>query len=216
MSGALAPASQMVLHRSPRFAAALLMLWAWLASPLSVARAQERPVPRGTHFLLEGGLGTSLSPSPRPVFDVSAGVGARLYHTPLRGYLLTQLGYLQSRRDESSAWPEERRQDLTFGMGLRVYVSLPDRLRLHVDVLGGGGLVRSELARSDGHVLREDGWFPQLTLSPGLQYRLYRELSLGVRAKWVVSKTGLDAARDAAGIERRHPWSALAGITWHF
>ncbi len=206
----------MLPNRPPWPAAALLVLTMWLLSPLTVAHAQERPTPRGTHFMLEGGVGASLSSAPRPVFDVSAGVGARLYRTPLRGYLITQLGYLQSQRDESRAWPEERRQDLALGAGVRLYVSLPDRLRLHLDVLGGSGWVRSELVRRGSSVSTEEGWFPQLTLSPGLQYRLFRELSVGVRAKWIVSKTGLDAAREAAAVARRHPWSALAGVTWHF
>lgn len=206
----------MVPKRLPRLQAALLGLSALLAFPTGFAHAQERATLRGTHFILEGGLGASLSSSPRPVFDASAGVGGRFYRTPLRGYFITQLGYLQSQRDESRAFPEERRQDLSLSAGLRLYVSLPDRLRLHVDVLGGSGWVRSELARADGSVLTEQGWFPQLTLSPGLQYRLYRELSVGVRAKWLVSKTGLDAVRDVAGVKPRHPWSLLVGVTWHF
>ncbi len=206
----------MVPKRSQILAAAVLVLSALLLCPLTVTRAQDRPPPRGTHFILEGGLGTSLSAAPRPAFDVSWGLGARLYRTPLRGYLLAQVGYVESRRDESRAWPEERRQDVSLSAGLRLYLSLPDRLRLHVDVLGGGGWVRSELDRSTGSVLTEQGWFPQLTLAPGLQYRLYREFSLGVRVKWLVSKTALDAARDAALVERRHPWSVLAGVTWHF
>ncbi len=206
----------MLPKRPPRLPAALFVLCALLASPAALTRAQDRPKPRGTHFILEGGVGTSLAASPRPAIDLSAGVGARLYRTPLRGYLITQLGYGQSQRDESRAWPEERRSDLSLSAGVRLYVSLPDRLRLHVDVLGGSGWVRSELEREGGGVLTEGGWFPQLTLAPGLQYRLYRELSLGVRAKWLVSRTGFDAARDAAGVERHQPWSALAGITWHF
>lgn len=206
----------MVPQRTLRLIAAVLVLSVLLALPRAFAGAQERATPRGTHFILEGGVGATLSSSPRPVFDVSAGVGGRFYRTPLRGYLLAQLGYLQSEREESSAFPEERRQDLSLAAGLRLYVSLPDRLRLHVDVLGGSGWVRSELQRSAGSVLTEQGWFPQLTLSPGLQYRIYRELSVGVRAKWLVSRTGIDAVRDAAGAERRHPWSALVGCTWHF
>ncbi len=207
----------MVPKRPQPRAAALLALSALLLCPIRVTRAQQgRPTPRGTHFILEGGVGTSLSASPRPAFDVSGGVGARLPRTPLRGYLIAQLGYVQSRRDESRTWPEERRQDVSLTAGLRLYASLPDRLRLHVDVLGGSGWVRSELERPAGRVLIEEGWFPQLTLSPGLQYRLYRELSLGVRAKWLLSKTSVDAVREAASVERRHPWSVLAGVTWHF
>lgn len=206
----------MVRQLSRCLVAGSLALVALLVVPSAMAGAQDRAAPPGTHFILEGAVGASLSSAPRPVLDLSAGVGGRFYRTPVRAYLLTQLGYLQSQREESRAFPEERRRDLSLSTGLRLYVSLPDRLRLHVDVLGGSGWVRSELRRADGSVLTEQGWFPQLTVSPGLQYRIYRELSVGVRAKWLVSKTSLDAVRDAAGVERRHPWSALVGITWHF
>ena len=205
----------MTLCRSP-LRVALLSLGLALLVPAGRTSAQHGARAPGTHYLLEGGAGVSLARLPGPSFDVSVGAGGRLLGTPLRGYALAQVGYGRLDREETRAWAEERRQDVSLSAGVRLYLALPDRLRVHLDVLGGPGWVSSELSRRGAASLDERRWYPQLILAPGAQFRLFRELSLGLRAKWLVSKTGLDALREAAGVERRHPWSLLAGTTWHF
>lgn len=189
----------------------LVLLCCACCSVAAPARAE-----RGTHFVGEAGLGVSLPQVVRPAFDLTLGAGGRLSRSPLRGYALTQFAFTQSGSERDPSWGEERRKDVSIGGGVRLYVALPDRLRLHVDGLLNAAFVRVQVMQPSGRVLSERDWYPQFVLAPGLQYRLYRELSIGVRAKWLVSKTGYDQLRAVRGAERRHPWSLLAGATWHF
>jgi hypothetical protein len=45
---------------------------------------------------------------------------------------------------------------------------------------------------------------------------LLHSLSLGLRAKWLVSEDPLWELRDALGLSNAFPFVLSAGVTWHF
>lgn len=192
-----------------------LVLFCSLAFALPVS-AQDQPRPRGgTHKLLELGLGLTLGGEARPAASLLVGHGAKLKGTPLRVYLIGELGYSMAHRQGVQAVSDER-SDLLLAAGMRVYVAAPDRWRFFFDIEAGTSRSWSELALANGPLVRSEAWSPALSLAGGLQYRVLYELSVGLRVRWLAAADGLRDVREVRGEPRFRPWSSSAVATWHF
>ena len=194
-------------------------LWVPVVLCLSLWSVQtvqaEGPRRPGTRRILEVTGGTTLSGGTGPALGARIGRGATLKGTPIRAYVIGGVDYGVTRRLDEGGARDERR-DLSLGAGARLYIGLPDRLRLHAEVLFGTNRSRSEMWIPNGPKAEAYAWTPQLSLAGGLAYRVLYELSLGVGVRWMWSRDGLSDLREARGEEPLRPVSVLAGATWHF
>jgi hypothetical protein len=208
--------------RAPRLLSLLL-----LASLAGRVEAQEipctdgpclRPVPAGTHFLAELGGGGSFGGRSGFIVGGLFGVGGQLRRFPLPLYAISEVAYATSTVvGEGSPLPfrdERAHRELT--LGLRLYVPIVGPLRLFVEALGGAGYVSASLERADLPSLAASGWVKLATVGGGVQLRLLHHLSLGVRARAVLTDDDLGDLRALSGAQSVRRVSVLAGMTWHF
>lgn len=162
--------------------------------------------PRGTHFFLEAHLGVASSPL-GPSGGLLFGAGGKLPRSPFRFYFLTELGASQRGGPDSLGGG----QMLWVGPGVRTYVPLAPRLRLFADMTAGAVYLRDELiARRAGLSLSR--WRAQLTVAAGLQLRVLRELSIGMRVAYMI--VGEDELQSS--LTERSGWTFTGSATWHF
>lgn len=210
------------------------MRWITLAALLLVvtpasAFAQEIPCEHGacvkksrpgTHFIVElNGGGTLLRDGGFSVEGL-IGAGGKVPFLPLRLYVISEFAYSTSHGSGLVAsMPLAYRDERDYrdiALGLRLYLPLFSGLRLFADVLGGASHQAVVLEREELPVRRVTGWSPHAHVAAGLQYRLFYHLSLGVRAKVVLSDPDPAGLYAAVGTEAPIRTSLTAGLTWHF
>jgi len=194
-----------------------------------MARAQEIPCEggpclrsseAGTHFLAEVNGGGSFWGGAGLSVGGLLGVGGKLRGFPLRFYLGGEFAY--SSNTETGASPtlgtefRDQRGYRDLALGLRVYLPVLGRLRLFGDILGGGSWVSGTIARGDLVERSVSGWEGLAVVGGGLQLRLVKGLSVGLRARYALTGDELDGLRSAMGVPSHRPASVMAGLTWHF
>lgn len=216
--------SERTRGRSRRGARRCVLLGA-LAALLLVAA----PVRAGTHFVVElhNGVGIPSSDLYGAVgyaLQGNVGVGWRWPGLPLRIYVLAGVTWTHLGRAHDTTYhdTELTQNAMLYALGLRGVLPVWGPLRLVIDVSGGYRRATST-AQLDGleryeHV--EDHLVP--VLGWGLQYRLLRLLSLGIRNEWQLlpAPEGPDVPALAAGLEtageRRWQSNLLVTATIHF
>ena len=183
-----------------------------LALGLAAPAAAQSPE-AGTHFLFQATGGVTLTRT--GTFGALLGAGGRV--GKVRLYALFEATWATGQATGTSStgpWAASLNGADLAG-GVRVFVPITEVVRVYVDALGGGTLASFSLTRA-GQCPRSsfgrDGLFD---LAGGLDLRLMREFSLGVRAKvhvvdatpgWL-SALSVDLARNA---------DLTAGMTFHF
>jgi hypothetical protein len=178
----------------------------------------EPPRRRGTHFILDLTAGLAPSGDAGLAGGLGLGAGGRLPATPLRLYGIGELSFAQTHPEpalHALSIRSDERSYLGLAGGARLYVPLGGKLRLFFDVLAGASYNGAEIS-SAASTLQESDWFVMGALAGGAQYRLLHSLSLGLRAKWLVSEDPLWELRDALGLSNAFPFVLSAGVTWHF
>lgn len=175
---------------------------------------------RGTHFIAEVAGGVATLQGPGPALEALVGVGGRPRWSPLRFYLFGEFAYTTGATSLSTAGGaqiEQTHQNRDFGAGLRAYVPLGP-VRLFGDVLGGTtNLASTQQDERLGYAIERQRWLPYFGFAAGLQLRLMRHVSVGVRAKAVF--TDADVLAELTGIPEKPSSVRLTttgGITFHF
>jgi len=186
-------------------------------APVEVLPAAQ-PVDPGTHFILELNLGSSFTGSVGFAGSVLVGAGGKLKGFPPIFYLVGEAGYQRGGSDGQSldGFYEDGRDYADFSLGLRTYVPLLEDVRLFLDLLPGATLATATLSRTGFEDLRSNGWYAHFVGALGIQVRVFRELSAGIRAKILVTDDGLDDLREAIGIHTPLPMVFSGSVTWHF
>ena len=175
---------------------------------------------RGTHFIAEVAGGLATLQGPGPALEALVGVGGRPRWSPLRFYLFGEFAYTTGSiylRTAGGDPSEQTHENRDFGAGLRAYVPLGP-VRLFTDALGGTtNLVVTQQDERLGYTTDRQRWLPYFGFAAGLQLRLMRHVSVGVRAKAVFTDT--DAVADLTGAIDSPSGVRLTttgGITFHF
>lgn len=197
----------------------LLSLMYAAAAPALACRGKKQCRNRrpGTHFLAELNVGGDLSG------DLSAGgvigIGGKMRNFPPRFYLVGEFTYSTSTLegtlpDLPLRFSEEMSyRDLAFG--LRVYLPVARRLRLFLDIMGGGTNIVGMFRRDDLSPLAVDTWSPLALGAVGLQARLLYNISVGVRARITFTEDSVEV-RDLRGGSSERRLTMTGGLTWHF
>lgn len=206
------------------------LVWASAASAQrgNDRRGKKRAKKRGTHFIGElstgAVFGTGFSEEPLGFgLRSSVGVGGAFKGFPPRFYLVAAFRYsLLLSTHESGTLSSELRRDLVdLSLGLRVLIPFR-RLRILVE----GGLGDSILMSSATLNEREefDTSEHRFTgyVATGLQYRLHRNISLGLLLEWAIptSRNNVDFVGDVSGIKDSggmQGWTSIsATVVGHF
>lgn len=200
-----------------------------LVTALPAAQAQEIPCENGpcvrarrpgTHFLVELNGGGSLMRDGGYAVEGLFGAGGKLPWLPLRFYFLTELAHSTNLQNGRS-WVGNRtfRDERAFtdiAAGLRVYAPIWGPLRLYADALIGGSHQSATLEREGITSRQVSAWSFHSQVSAGLQFRLLYHLSLGLRAKVVLTPEDPYGLLAMVGEEAPLRTTLTAGLTWHF
>lgn len=206
-----------------------VLLGAALVTTPGLAEAQEIPCSQGpclrvqrpgTHFLIELNGGGTVYDGGGMAMEGVMGVGGKLWSLPMRFYLVTEFAYNTSTDSgDVGGAPLGYRDERSFrdvALGLRVYMPIYGRLRLFGDIMGGGSHQTITLERDELPTRVASGWSPLAHLAAGVQFRLLYHLSLGARAKVVLTSDDLAGLHAAVGKAAPTRATVTAGLTWHF
>lgn len=213
-----ATASVPVMVLPPREGAEIEVVVDTRAVPAVVeSPAPAAAVDPGTHFIVELNIGTSFTGAVGLAGSILVGAGGRLAGFPLIFYLVAEAGFQLGGSDgqiEGQGYVDSRQYaDLT--LGLRTYIPILRDLRLFVDLLPGATFTVSTLERDGFTTLESRGWYAHFAFGGGIQARILRELSAGLRVKVLATDDGLDDAREALGIYTPLPFVLTGSVTWH-
>lgn len=203
-------------------AAVITLVVALISEPAS---AQPRKK-RGTHFLAELHTGVSFPLGDEAIgaafaMNATFGFGGRPRGWPMRFYLIGNIGWARYSARKVGA-PEARylRDTMEYSAGLRFLLPLVARLRVFADFTLGG---MTEFSEADLYGVQSfRGRNTVFAMYPGfgLQYRLFRFLSLGASCNFAIVPRGsaYDPIAEIAGFTRtsRTRVNVLATITFHF
>jgi len=141
---------------------------------------------RGTHFILEGQVAGLLTDTTElgMANSLVLGFGGKLRRVPIiRLYVTGQVGYdlYDTRRTRVAADALTRQGDLIYAFGPRLYLAFNQRARLLFDVMLGGYWGRSEWTLNNIETYEAEDHGLAFIAGIGFQYRLLRNLSLGLR-----------------------------------
>jgi len=187
------------------------------AAPGAAATAR-RPA-RGTHFLGEINAGSTTYGSGGLATALLFGGGGKVPDLPLRLYLIAELAYLVGATTGETAlaglaYRDERRYG-DLGLGLRCYLPVHRQLRLFADFQLGGSHVSARLEREHLDTRQASGWVLLGQLAAGLQLRLTSNLSLGLRAKLLLTDDDVAGLRQMMGDEPPLRSAAAVSMSWH-
>lgn len=184
---------------------------------------------RGTHFVVEAGAGAAFGTGfPENgggyALRTTVGWGGKIKGFPPRFYLIASARFAQldARVERGSMVSEIGREVLDASAGIRVLLPIR-RLRILGEVTLGGATLTST-ARLNGGLERfetDDSSFA-VYLAAGLQYRLHRNLSIGVLAEWSLptDRREFDFVAEVSRLTdtgQMHGWTALTGtVVAHF
>ncbi len=180
---------------------------------------EAAPSPPGTHFLAELYGGVTLYQGMGGAGHLVIGAGGKRSGGFFRFYLLGGLGYTSVAQTGNLAGAidlREQRHSLDLLVGLRVYAPVYDgSIRLFVEVLTGSSRVWAGLERGGE---RWDGsdWSPLGVFGFGVQVRILRQLSVGLRFAYRVARDPLQEVRRELGLGRGRTLTMTGGATWHF
>jgi len=186
------------------------------AAPVAVEVPPE-PQDPGTHFIVELNLGSSFTGSVGFAGSLLVGAGGRLRGFPPIFYLVGEAGFQLGGSDGQidGARYVDGREYGDVSLGLRTYLPILRDLRIFLDILPGATFVTSTLARDGLTELHTSGWYAHFAFGGGVQGRIFRELSAGLRVKILATDDGLDDAREALGIYTPMPVVLSGTVTWH-
>jgi len=171
---------------------------------------------RGTRFLVELNGGFLLKENIGPQISGVFGVGGRLRDTLPIFYVVSEYSYSKTREDvgfsSAVAGFKEEYQHSDLSAGLRVYLPIFSMVRIFAEVQGGGAYSTVELIRNNAAGSYATGWQPLFSLGGGVQLRVHRNLSLGLRAKHNFTDDNLLGTSG----NRSGRTILSAGITCHF
>jgi hypothetical protein len=178
--------------------------------------AQQRDP--GTHFIVELNLGLSLSGSIGFAGGLLVGAGGKLKGFPPIFYVIAEAGYLHGGSDGTvdGGSYQDARDYGHLSLGLRIYVPVHEYVRLFADVLGGATSATASFSRDGFSDLRSSAWNAHFIAGLGVQARIFREISAGVRATVLYTGDGLGELREALGISNTPPIVLSGSVTWHF
>ncbi|MEM9194613.1 MAG: hypothetical protein AAGF12_35875 [Myxococcota bacterium] len=179
----------------------------------------EAPRPRrpGTHFIAEQQLGIAAGDDLDLAMAGILGVGGKLRGFPLRFYAIAEFSFSFAGSEGLLATGpyEDSRSYFGMGLGLRTYIPVFGPLRLHFDLVGGAALSTASL---EGFNLGTEGeeWYAMAALAAGVQFRMFRLLSVGLRVRYQFTDDPLSEFRESLGLSTSSPVQVLGGTTWHF
>jgi len=184
----------------------------------STANADPRP---GTHLLAEVRGGAVAHDGGGLSLGALFGAGGKIPGFPPRFYVISEIAYSASSAQGLTATAsalayEDHRRYVDLGAGLRVYVPIFHPVRLFADALVGTTNVSSELQRSGLLSHQAEGWLPLVAFGGGVQVRLAYELSVGIRARAVITSDDIGGTRAMVGQTSPTRVSTTASLTWHF
>jgi hypothetical protein len=152
------------------------------------ARRRRR---RGTFFIGELTLGTTLVGAGGSSIGGLLGVGGKIPGVPLRLYLIGSLRHTQAAQAGGGvdSVPYDNTLSTTdLGLGLRLYIPVVGPFRIMADGVIGSTMLsaRSEWA---GGGETESSSLPYAEVGVGPQFRILYHLSLGARASWTFVDT---------------------------
>jgi hypothetical protein len=159
---------------------------------------------RGTHFIGELRLGSTVDGAGSFAYGGALGVGGRWYGLPPI-YLFGALDHTSVGRGRVGVDGTSYDEHLSLtgmGLGLRVYVPVYGPFRILGDITVGGLAVETTVSDGSGE-WREELWLPYTELGAGPQFRVLHHLSLGARAAI--------AFVDTSALHRAGPTSAWEG-----
>lgn len=192
---------------------ALATLW-----PGAAAHAQPAMRP-ATHFLAELELGAAFTGHGGPAGAVTFGGGGMLRGSSLRFYLLGRASLSEYSAGAAGALGGHGHESGSFrdlALGPRVYVPLWGNLRWYLDGMVGGSHVSGSFASAGRPALEAYEWVWLLNAGSGLQLRVSRLVSLGLRANFAFNGKGLVGVMRSAGLHDPLRASLTGGVTWHF
>ncbi len=197
-----------------------VLLGGVVASRAAAARTPPTGRKKGTHFVAELQGGAALFGSGGPAFGALFGGGGRIPGSRPRLYLIGEVaGYGARTAGESAALDLEyidQRSYLDVAAGLRIYVPLLYGFRAMADAQAGGSRVSARLERSGLPPRSGVGWRPLFQVAVGVQYRIRRWLSLGLRHRILLTNDDLAGLRELVQAEAPHRSLLTASLTWHF
>jgi hypothetical protein len=187
------------------------------ATPEAEPLEPPTQVDPGTHFILELNMGSSFAGSVGFAGSLLVGAGGKLKGFPPIFYLVAEGGYERGGSDGRLVGGsfQDGRDYADLSLGLRTYVPVFQDVRIFLDLLPGATYATSTLAREGFTDLYTSGWYAHFVLGVGVQVRVFRELSAGVRAKVLFTDDGLDDLREELGIHTPVPMVLSGSITWH-
>lgn len=179
-----------------------------------------RREPPGTHFIAEVSGGATTLGSGGLALEGVLGVGGKLRGFPPRFYLIGEAAYnsgtLSSATPLAGVSYRDERTYRDLAGGLRVYLPIYGPVRIFADGLIGGSHVAASLDRQGLAARTAEGWLPLFALAGGLQVRIFRFLSVGMRAKFVLTDDDVAGLRQVVAAESPLRATVTAGLTWHF
>ncbi len=141
---------------------------------------------KGTHFIAEGQVAGLLTDTTDfgQASTLVLGFGGKFRRVPMfRFYITAQVGYdwFDTERSRAAMNARVHQDDLIYAFGPRIYMGFTNRARMYFDLMFGGYWGRSEW-RVNGLETYDtvDQGFA-FVAGFGFQYRLLRNLSLGMR-----------------------------------
>lgn len=185
--------------------------------PRRARSSNEEP---GTHYLIELAGGSTTYGGGGPVFYGLFGGGGKPSFLPLRVYLIAEMAYAQAGTSGETAllrlpYQDDRRYG-DLAVGLRLFLPIYGGLRFFVDGLLGGSHVSAQLERQELGTLQASGWAPLGELALGFQYRLTRQLSIGLRGRLQLTDDDVAGLRAMVGDGSPLRSAVTVSTTWHF
>lgn len=172
------------IRKSRWIALATTVLVAMIAAPVS---AKDK----GTWFIAEMHHGVGFpSGFAQDGFGYSGramfGLGGRIPGTPILSHAVLSVGYGGFADTTASAFDSAQleRAVIDLGGGVRFTVPIFGRIRLYTDCLVGYGHVFTDLSLGAYESYETSTGGFALTVAGGVQYRLARFMSLGLRGEW--------------------------------
>lgn len=179
---------------------------------------EERLPPQpGTWGVLELNAGATVGGELGEAGGALFGVGGKPVGFPWRFYFIGEVGQAHVRDAgfvAGGAYATDRRY-WNVAAGLRIYVPVWGPVRVLADAMLGGAYVDSSLQHRDLTPLETNDWYILGAVAAGIQLRVLHQLSIGVRAKLLLTDDGLSELRDVLGIDSALPAMVTVGLTWH-